>query len=189
MTPKQDPPVIGPRLRDLRKGRGLTLDALAASSGVSRSMLSQIERGQANPTIATVWNLTRALGVELADFVGGKRVEKRGRIEITAASFVPEIRTADGQCVMRILSPADTAGQTELYLLTIEPSGALVSDPHARGSSEHLTVLSGELTVSSGDTTATVMMGGIARYPGDVAHAISNHTAHRAEALLVVMSS
>jgi len=188
MSAEQNPPAIGPRLRDLRKARGLTLDMLAAGSGVSRSMLSQIERGQANPTIATVWNLSRALEIELAEFVGGKRVEKRGRIELTSASFVPEIRTADGQCVMRILSPSEAVGQAELYLLAIEPDGELVSDAHARGSCEHLTVLAGELTVISGDTTAKVSAGGIARYPGDVAHAIRNHTSRRAEALLAVMS-
>jgi len=151
-------------------------------------MLSQIERGQANPTIATVWNLSRALDIELAEFVGGKQVEKRGRIELTAASFVPEIRTADGQCVMRILSPAEAVGRMELYLLTLEPGAELLSNPHARGSGEHLTVLLGELTVISGDTSATIGSGGIARYPGDVAHAIRNHTGERAEALLAVMS-
>jgi len=188
MLIKQDLPAIGLRLRDLRKARGMTLDSLAAVSGVSRSLLSQIERGQANPTIATVWNLTRTLEIELTDLVDGKRIENRGRIELTAASFVPEIRTEDGRCVMRILSSADAAGQAELYLLTIEPGGELVSEAHARGSCEHLTVLEGQLTVTSGTTTANVTTGGIARYPGDVAHAIRNHGSDRAEALLVVMA-
>ena len=58
-----EPPLLGPRLHQLRKRKKLTLDELAVMSGVSRSMLSQIERGQTNPTFATLWNLTRALGV------------------------------------------------------------------------------------------------------------------------------
>jgi len=99
MADRENPPALGPRLHHLRKERGLTLDGLSAASGVSRSMLSQIERGQANPTLAIMWYLSQALGVELSEFVGGKRVERRGRIELTAASFVPEIRTEDGQAI------------------------------------------------------------------------------------------
>jgi transcriptional regulator with XRE-family HTH domain len=185
---RQTPPAIGPRLQHLRKERGLTLDELSAVSGVSRSMLSQIERDQANPTVAIVWYLSVALGVELSEFIGGQRIERRGRIEITAASFVPEIRTEDGQCVMRILSPASATGRTELYHLTVAPGGELRSDAHARGSSEHLTVFRGELTVQSADAVAVVETGSIARYPVDVPHAILNRTKEPAEALLVVKS-
>lgn len=185
---EHDPLAIGPRLHQLRKEQGLTLDALAAVSGVSRSVLSQIERGQANPTLATVWHLSRALGVEIAEFLGGKRIGRRGRIELTAATFVPEIRTEDGQCVLKILSPARTVGQFEFYHLTLAPKAELLSEAHSIGSFEHLTVLHGELTVTSADTVATVGEGAIARYPADVPHAIRNQTATPAEAMLVVMS-
>lgn len=184
-----NPPTIGPRLKQLRKERGWTLDELAAASGVSRSMLSQIERGQANPTLATVWHLSQALGVELSEFVGTQRVERRSRIELTASSFVPEIRTEDGNCVMRILSPATEVGRTELYHLTMAPGGELVSEAHSRGTYEHLSVLAGELTVESANTSASVGTGSIARYPVDVPHAIRNCTGEPAQALLVVVSA
>ncbi len=188
MSKRETPPAIGPRLQHLRKERGLTLDELALASGVSRSMLSQIERGQANPTLATVWHLAHALSLELSDLVGVQRVERRGQIDVTAASFVPEIRTEDGQCILRILSPADKVGAMEFYHLTIAPRGELVSEAHARGSSEHLTVLDGELEVVSADMTATVGLGAIARYRVDVPHAIRNLTSAPAQALLVVIS-
>jgi len=54
------------RLREARRAKGLSLDAVAKLSGVSRSMVSQIERGESSPTIATLWNLTRALQVDFA---------------------------------------------------------------------------------------------------------------------------
>ena len=54
------------RLKKARKDQGLSLDAIANISGVSRSMVSQIERGESSPTIATLWNLTRALNVDFA---------------------------------------------------------------------------------------------------------------------------
>ncbi len=47
-------------LRAARKARGLSLDAAAKLSGVSRSMVSQIERGESSPTVATLWALTQA---------------------------------------------------------------------------------------------------------------------------------
>ena len=49
------------RLKESRKARNLSLDALAELSGVSRSMVSQIERGESSPTVSTLWNLTQAL--------------------------------------------------------------------------------------------------------------------------------
>ncbi|AHE53272.1 hypothetical protein NX02_07735 [Sphingomonas sanxanigenens DSM 19645 = NX02] len=149
-------------------------------------MLSQIERGEANPTLATVWHLSQALGVEIVDFVGGQSAERRSNIEVTAASFVPEIRSDDGKCVMRILSPANEVGRTELYLLKVAPGGTLQSSAHARGAFEHLSVLEGELVIGSGDAMAVIGVGGIARYPADVPHVIRNTGIADAQALLVV---
>ncbi len=64
---------IGERVRHLRRARGLTLDALAAMSGVSRAMISRIERGQASPTAALLGRLCAAFGITLAGFfaIGG----------------------------------------------------------------------------------------------------------------------
>jgi transcriptional regulator with XRE-family HTH domain len=59
-------------LREARKARGLSLDAVAKLSGVSRSMVSQIERGESSPTVATLWNLTQALQVDFAGLLEGK---------------------------------------------------------------------------------------------------------------------
>ncbi|MBC8158087.1 MAG: helix-turn-helix transcriptional regulator, partial [Alphaproteobacteria bacterium] len=56
------PPNVGEFVRKLRRSRGLTLEDLAEGSGVSKSMLSQIERNKTNPTLATVWRLCECLG-------------------------------------------------------------------------------------------------------------------------------
>jgi transcriptional regulator with XRE-family HTH domain len=72
-TPPQDPPQVGARLAALRQRRGQSLDELSRQAGVSKSMLSQIERNQANPTVAVVWRLAAALGVTVADLLDGGR--------------------------------------------------------------------------------------------------------------------
>jgi transcriptional regulator with XRE-family HTH domain len=57
------------RLKDARKAKNLSLDAVAKLSGVSRSMVSQIERGESSPTVSTLWNLTQALKIDFAELV------------------------------------------------------------------------------------------------------------------------
>lgn len=181
------PPAIGSHLQQLRRERGLTLEKLAALSGLSRSMLSQIERGQTNPTLATVWSLARALELDISELISGAQSKTRLRIEVTAPSFVPEIRTEDGSCVLRILSPADRVGSLEWYDLTVKPGGTLRSQPHARGSREHLTVIEGSLVVAIGDERVAAVTGTTVRYPVDVPHAIVNDSDDVARALLVVI--
>src|SRR6516164_5950007 len=94
---------LGGRVRQLRTARGWSLEALAAASGVSRSMLSQIEREQANPTLAVTLRIARAFGLSL-----GELLETPG-----AASAVNVIRAedhafhfrSDQDCRIRTLSP------------------------------------------------------------------------------------
>lgn len=178
-------PPLGPRLQQLRKSRNLTLDVLARMSGVSRSMLSQIERGQANPTLGTIWALAEALHVDVSEMIGANKVGARVRIDISSPSFTPEIRSEDGSCVLKILSPAERVGSVEWYELRIAPGGELRSEPHARGSMEHLTVLEGKLEVEAADQRAAVELGATARYPADVPHCIRNSDKKPARALLI----
>ena len=183
-----DPPHLGPRLQQIRKKKRLTLDELAALSGVSRSMLSQIERAQTNPTFSTLWNLTRALGVDLSELVKGHSGAHAAAITVLPAHFTPEIRTADGSCLLRILSPAANAGGFEWYELMVRAGGALVSEPHPTGAVEHLTVLEGALEVQTGEEETTLVpAGATARYPADLPHALRNTQETLARALLVVV--
>jgi transcriptional regulator with XRE-family HTH domain len=189
MVARSPAPPLGPRLLALRKARRMTLDDLAAVSGVSRSMLSQVERGSANPTYGTLWSLTQALGVDLSEVIGEgvSEVHCEPGVEVQAANFTPEIRSEDGRCTLRILSPAHRAGSMEWYELEVEPGGALVSEPHARGSTEHLTVAEGVLTVTAGGANAVVTAGATARYAVDRPHEIRNAGDTRARAFLVVL--
>ena len=68
-----EPPKVGATLQSLRQAQGLSLDELSRRAGVSKSMLSQIERNQANPTVAVVWRLANALRVELGELLGGAK--------------------------------------------------------------------------------------------------------------------
>src|ERR687895_1616858 len=67
---------LGERVRELRRGRGLTLEELAERSGVSRAMISKLERGEKNPTLVVAAKLAEGFGVTLSQLVGVE--ERRG---------------------------------------------------------------------------------------------------------------
>ncbi len=183
-------PEIGSRIKAARTGQAFTLDDLARLSGVSKSMLSQIERGQANPTFATLWNLTRPLEIEIQDLIrdSAEGSVEAGAIELLEAHFTPTITSPDGKCTLRILSPLASASAVEWYEMAAPPGGELRSAPHARGTMEHLTVTRGELRVESGSISRIVASGETARYRADLAHAIVNDGGEAAAAFLVVAS-
>ncbi|MFG6449697.1 helix-turn-helix domain-containing protein [Roseateles sp. BYS180W] len=188
-TPESlEPPRVGATLQSLRQSQGLSLDELSRRAGVSKSMLSQIERNQANPTVAVVWRLANALGVELAELLGGERAPKAA-IEHVPSHGTPALSSPDGLCQLRILGPIDLAGQFEWYELEMQPGGALESDAHEPGSREHLSVLSGALEVHAAGLSRKVKAGETARYGADGPHAIRNGGKGVATALLVVLRS
>lgn len=181
---------VAETLRAVRKEQQLTLDELAQRSGVSRSMLSQIERGESNPTLATLWNLTQALGVDFAGLLGAEAAvsQTSGHVERLAADRTPTINSRGERCRLRILSPPGLAGAVEWYELQLDAGGALLSDAHAPGSMEHLTILDGRIAVQSGLCEEEGEGGDTLRYRADVGHRISALDGKPAKALLIVLA-
>lgn len=173
------------RLKAARQAQGLSLDAVAKLSGVSRSMVSQIERSESSPTIATLWNLTRALQVDFAGLLDEGTINKD--IDVLRADDVPNIRAGASGLNILILSPPEDAGKTEVYELRFTDAGVLDSQPHASGTKEHLTVISGSLYVTSGEHTKHLQAGDTARYAADVAHRIE--ASGPASAFLIVSAN
>ena len=163
---------LGGRVKALRSERGWSLEALAAASGVSRSMLSQIEREQANPTLAVTLRIAQAFGMNLGDLL-----EMPG-----ASSSVSVIRAEDHAfhyrsdkfCRIRTLSPLKLEKDVEFYEVSLQPGGALRSAPHFEGTREFLTVQKGQVRVESAADQETLNPGDSANYRADVAHAIVN---------------
>jgi transcriptional regulator with XRE-family HTH domain len=172
-------------LRDARKARGLSLDAVAKLSGVSRSMVSQIERAESSPTVATLWNLTQALQVDFAGLLEGR---PEPGIEVIRAGAAPVIGGRGVGVSIRILSPADAVGEHEVYDLRLAVGGLLESEPHSAGCREHLTVIEGQLRVRAGEEEQVLGPGDTARYPADRPHAIAAEGG-AARALLIVQDS
>ncbi|WP_166418007.1 helix-turn-helix domain-containing protein [Cochlodiniinecator piscidefendens] len=170
------------RLKEARQALGLSLEAVSKLSGVSRSMVSQIERGESSPTVATLWNLTRALQV---DFAGLLETGPTERIEVLRAGDVPTIAQHGKGCHIRILSPPEDAGKSELYDLQFDDAGELNSQPHSQGAMETLSVVVGTVRVTSGALSEVLHKGDTARYAADCPHKIEA-VGGIAQALLIV---
>lgn len=180
---------LGKRIRGARQERQMTLEELARAAGVSKSVLSQVERGTTNPTLATLWNVATALALDPLALFGGDGAPVTG-----AAGSESQIALVDSPIIdnekagyrLVILSEPQLAGVSELYRLVLRPGGVLDSKPHERGAVEQLTVLSGEVEVRCGDDRLRLGAGRTARYAADVAHAIAAAGKRNAEALLFV---
>ena len=182
-----EPPRVGDTLAALRQARSLSLDELSRKAGVSKSMLSQIERAQANPTVAVVWRLANALGVPMGELLAGAPRPGAPAITLVPVHGTPSLRNPDGSCELRILGPIELAGQFEWYALSLQVGGALESQAHEPGTREHLTALTGAIEVEAGDETQRLRHGETARYAADRPHAIRNVGKTPASAWLVVV--
>jgi transcriptional regulator with XRE-family HTH domain len=178
-------PSIAVAVARLRKEQKLSLAALAQLAGISRSMLHEIEKDRTNPTVGIAWRLATALGVDLPELLRGS--VQSPIMDVISGHATPSLTSADGRCRLRILGPLDLAGHLEWYLLEAEAGGELVSTAHQPRTTEHLSVLKGELVVSVDDEESTVSAGATIRYRADRPHAIRNRSKRPAEALLMVV--
>ena len=180
------PPEVGATLQRLRLSRGLTLEDLSRIAGVSKSMLSQIEREKANPTIAITWRLANALGVQIGELLSSD-VRPVDLIRVVDAHEIPTLPGSHAGYSLRILGPMDLAGKYEWYELTLQPGGELASQAHDPGTNEHLTVVTGTVELEVGAEKRKIKHGATARYPADQNHVIRNAGKTEAKALLVVV--
>jgi transcriptional regulator with XRE-family HTH domain len=179
------PPRVGEQIQRLRAERRMTLDDLSRAAGVSKSMLSEIERDKANPTIAVAWRLTNALGVSLDSLFAPPRPPEA--IAVSGPHEIPTLSGHEAKYQLRVWGPIELAGKFEWYELTLLPGGALVSNAHEPGTREHLTVLHGSIEIEAAGATKRLKVADTARYVADEPHAIRNAGKGEAKALLVVI--
>lgn len=176
--------LLGERVSQLRQLQSLTLEQLATASGVSRSMLSQIERGRANPTLAVTQRIAQTFGISIGELVDDPSAGLA--IEVVRGDDPGSLFRADGECELRTLSPLQLEKNIEFYSLRLQPGARLDSAAHFEGTREMLTVAGGIATVTAGSTRVTLQSGDTGHYRADVAHCIENGGEDLLTAYLVV---
>ena len=175
---------LSSRVTELRKKRGLTLEQLAAASGVSRSMLSQIERGKANPTLAVTLRIARAFGMNIGDLVD--QPWTASRIEVVRADDASQLFRDDHDCRIRTLSPLNMEKNVEFYEIRLAQGARLQSAAHFDGTRELLTVTQGHARISAGENRCELGPGDSAHYHADLVHTIENSGEGELVSFLVV---
>ena len=161
----------------------MTLDDLSAKSGVSKSILSQIERDLSNPTVTTISRISDALGEKLSDFF--LKIEAGEVNSIESSKETPSITSKDGLCELNILGAGETVNWLQWYLLEMKPKGVLHSKSHGPKTFENLTVIDGQIEVICGTSKEKLSKGDTFRFQSNKEHSIKNISKQKTQVLMV----
>jgi XRE family transcriptional regulator, regulator of sulfur utilization len=161
---------VAENLRERRRTLGLSLDDLAQASGVSRAALSQIETCKTNPSLSVLWKVAVGLQIPISELIG----EQRETVSLLRRNEAEVLRSVDGKMESRPLARSGAGPGVEVYELRVAPHGAHVSEPHAPGTRELITVLTGTLKMNVGEETYLLGVGDALVFPADQSHTYEN---------------
>jgi XRE family transcriptional regulator, regulator of sulfur utilization len=175
---------LGETIQRLRKAYNMSLGELSEQSGVAKSIISQIERNETNPTISTVVRLSKALDTTIDEVLRGE--SKSLFIEHQTKSGIPVLESQDGLCRLAIAGPLNLVDFFQWYDFHAKPEGILESTPHPPGTVEHLYMVTGEIEVTTGGESKTLRAGEALRFRADVPHKIVNTGNAEAHAIMML---
>lgn len=138
--------ILGENLRRLRNERNLSLGQLAERSGVSKVMLSQIERGDSNPTVNTLWKIANGLGVSYSSLMESSSPE----VSVVRAEDVPTHVTEDGAYRLGCYFANEPGRGFEIYETQLDAGHHHATEGHGPGTEEFVLVEDGAVTIAVG---------------------------------------
>ncbi len=173
---------VGERLRSLRIARRRTLRDVAERAGLSESFLSQVERGRASASVASLRRIADGLGVSIADLFqpsGPTQPRVLRRDERPTLAF--------GILGRKMLLTQRPLHQLEVFVGEIDPGGSTGAELYAHGDSEELfVVLSGTVRLELGDGVHDLDTGDSIGYWSSTPHRISNAGDDTAEVMWII---
>lgn len=174
---------VAEALRRFRQNQKLSLDDLSARSGVSRAALSQIEGARTNPTLAVLWKIAVGLEIPFHDLLG---TGSDSSVLVLRAGDSPALRSTDGRTESRLLSPGGATTSAEVYELKLQPKALHESEPHARGTTETLVVLTGAIRLIVDAQSYDLTAGDSVFFRADVKHSYENRSTREARCMDVI---
>ena len=161
---------VSQNMKQIRERKKLTLDAAAKATGVSRSMLAQIEKGDANPTISVLWKIANGYKVSFTSLI------EQGAEPATVirADAVQPIIEDGGKYINYPAFIFDEQRSFETYRILIAPGGSLQAEPHLEGTEEYITVFAGGVHIEAADKEFCLKQGDSIRFMADVPHSYRN---------------
>lgn len=170
----------------MRRAKGLTLNELAESSGVSRAMISKIERGEKNPTLVVAARISEGLGITLSQLVG---IEERREVVVVPSERRMVMRDPKTGFERQLLSPTFGNRSVE-FIRNVIPEGSTSGEfpPHKRGVREYLVVEKGGLKASLDGEEYVLEQGDALYFEADIIHRFDNAGAGECSYYLVIDS-
>ncbi len=156
---------VGARIRALRTSRSLTVQQLADRSQISRRLLTQIELGQANPSLVAITRIARQLGTDFTDLLDSSSTDSP--IEVHTADEHVLVWSSDAGSTAHLLESTFGPRSADLWLWRLVPGDGYRGHADPSRSSELFLVLSGTLTLSADDSEVVVPAGGSSRLRSD----------------------
>ena len=162
--------MISANLKRIRKEKKLSLDAAAEMTGVSKSMLGQIERGESSPTVATLWKIATGLHISFTSLLETEEED----IQMISQRDLHPLLSDGGKFRLYPFFPYDESRGFEMMSIDLDPGSRSESVPHEDGTEEYAIVFQGTLKVTVGEQEYFVEAGNGIRYKANQAHIYEN---------------
>lgn len=163
---------IGMQLKKIRKERSLSLDDVAKATDVSKAQLAQIEKGEANPTVSTLWKIAAGLKISFSSLLQPSKTLFQ-KYSVDPSTYVSE---EDGKYRVYSIIPYDPERGWEFYKIEMEPGIIHKSEPHTEGVEETVTVIKGEAIVQCGELRDHLVEGETLVFSATEPHQYENPT-------------
>ena len=158
--------LIAGAIRREREAAGVSLSALAAKAGLAKSTLSQLEAGKGNPSIETLWAIASALEIPFSFLFE----DASSHSQLIRADEGVKLASDSSDFSTVLLDKCPPGRRRDLYRITLRYGSVRSSEPHPRGTVEHVAVISGSVRLGPSGTEVNLGVGDYYRYPADVAH-------------------
>lgn len=162
--------IVAQNIKRLREENKLSLDELAKLCGVSKSMLAQIERGDGNPTLSTLWKISNGMKVPFDALT----VRPKKPYEIVKKSEVQPLLEDGGKVKNYSLFPDDENRRFAVYYLELDEGSFWASEPHLKGTTEFLTIFTGKIEINAGGQRFIVEKDESIQFKADTVHSYRN---------------
>ena len=162
--------IVAKNIKRLREENKLSMDELVRLSGVSKSMLAQIERGDGNPTISTLWKISNGMKVPFDALT----VRPKSPYEIVKTAEIQPLLEDGGKVRNYSLFPDNENRRFAVYYLELEEGSYWESEPHLRGTTEFITIFTGKIEILADGQSFIVEKGESIRFRPDTIHSYKN---------------
>ncbi|MBU8908357.1 helix-turn-helix domain-containing protein [Desertibacillus haloalkaliphilus] len=161
---------IGKRLKQIREQQRLSLEKAAELTNVSKPMLGQIERGESNPTVSTLWKIANGLGVGFSRFIE----DERPKVKVVSRHAIEPLKEDQGRFQVIPLFTLGNGQPFEWFSVQLKPDCSYTSEAHTSGVEEYILVEEGEIEIIISDESYHLKKGEAIRFAADCPHQYNN---------------